>query len=126
MAPSACTASRSRMPSLLASATAIAFTDGKSGGQRALAELSLPLVHEDVKLARAIDDRGIGIAVAVEIGPGKSAHAGNSGEGMNRQKRSVAVVSQDSRHAVVRAQHDVEIAVGFDVHRPRAGVAARW
>ena len=111
------------MPSLLASATATALTDDKPGGQRALLELSLPKIHEDVKPARAIDDRGIGIAVAVEIRPGKPVHAGNSGEGMNGQKGSIAIISQDRRRAVFCAQHDIEIAVGFDVHRPRAGVA---
>ena len=67
-----CTASRSRTPSLLASATATAFTSPKSAGKRALAELTLALVHEHVQLARSIDDRGIRIAVTVQDQPRQS------------------------------------------------------
>ncbi len=43
--------------------------------QRTLLELSLAKIHEHVKFARAVDDRGVRIAVAVEISPGKSGHA---------------------------------------------------
>ncbi len=108
---------------MLASATATALTEDKPG-QRTLLELSLPQIHEHVKLARAVDDRGIGIAVAVEISPGKTAHAGDSGKGMNGQERAVAIISQDRRRAVFCAEHDIEISVSFNVHRPRAGIAA--
>ena len=87
MAPSACTASRSRIPSLLASATAIAFTDGKLGGQRhARGIVPAARFMNTCSLPAAVNDRGVGIAVAIKIGPGKSAHAGNSGKGMNRQR----------------------------------------
>ena len=99
------------------------FDGRQTRGQRALLELSLTKIHEDVQPARAIDDRGIGIAVAIQIGPGKPAYAGNSVEGMNGQEGSISIISQDGRSAGFCAQHDIEIAVGFNVHRPRSGVA---
>ena len=37
--------------------------------------------------------RGIGIAVAIKISPGKTAHAGDPVEGMNGQERAVSIIS---------------------------------
>ncbi len=75
-----------------------------------------------MKPAASINDRGIGIAVAIKISPGKTAQPRHSGKGVNRQKRTIPVVSQDRGDAVVGAKHDVQIAIGFNVNRPRTGV----
>ena len=75
------------------------------------------------KPARAIDHRGVGIAIAIEIRPGKLAQMPEiPAKGMNRQERAVAIIAQNCGQSVRCAQHDVEIAIGLDVHRPRAGV----
>ena len=66
--------------------------------------------------------RGIGIAIAIEISPGKPAYAGNSVEGMNGQKCAISIISQDGRSAGFGPEHDIEIAVGFNIDRPRSGV----
>ena len=65
----------------------------QTGRQRAFAELALPLIHKNMKSSLRVNDRGIGIAVSVEISPGKAAQARDSGEGMNIGEGSVAVVS---------------------------------
>ena len=75
-----------------------------------------------MKSSPRVNDRGIGIAVSVEISPGKAAQARDSGEGMNIGEGSVAVVSQDDGNAIARAEDDIEIAVGLDINRPRPGV----
>ena len=59
------------------------FDHRQIAGKRALAELSLALIHEDMKPARAVNDRRVGIAVAIEISPGKAAQPGDSSEGMD-------------------------------------------
>ena len=122
MAPSACTASRSSTPSLSGSATATALTSPRIWRKRTLAELTLALVHEHMEPARSVDDRGVGIAVAVQISPGKAANARNSGKRMNVQECAIAVVAQNGRNAAVGPEYDIEVAIRLDVHRPGAGV----
>ena len=75
-----------------------------------------------MKFACSVNDRSVGIAVAIEIGPGKAAHARNSSEGMDREKCAVPVVSQNGRDAGAGPEHDIQIAIGFDIHGPRPGV----
>ena len=43
---------------------------------------------------------------------------------MNREKRVVAVISQHERQSLVRAEHDVEIAIGFNVDGPPASIGS--
>ena len=43
---------------------------------------------------------------------------------MNRRERTVAIISQNQRQPLLRAQHDIQIAVRFNVHRPRARVGS--
>ena len=74
-------------------AAAIAALFPSSAIGRRAPEITGPLVMEDMQLAGAIDQRSVGIAVAIEIDPDKLLHAGNSSKGMYRGKRSIAVVS---------------------------------
>ena len=99
------------------------FGGGETGWQGDLTELTLPLVVEDVQTPLCVDERGVGIAVAIKIGPRKSEQAGDTGKGMNGREGVVAVVSQDERKAVFGAENDVEVTVGFDVDSPGADVA---
>ena len=87
-------------------------------------KLSLSQIHEHVQPARAIDDRSIRVAISVQISPGKTVDAGNSGKGMNGQKGAVAVISQDCRNALFGAEYEVEVAIRFDIHRPRSAVVS--
>src|SRR5579862_5760998 len=59
------------------------FDEWQSRWERTLAELALPLIHEYVKPSRAVDDRGIGVTVAIQIGPCEPEHARDSGKRMN-------------------------------------------
>src|SRR5208283_2146775 len=51
------------------------FDERQTCRERTLAELPLSLVHEDMQPTGAVDDGSVRVAVAVKIGPGKSAHA---------------------------------------------------
>ena len=41
---------------------------------------------------------------------------------MDGKKCSISIVAKDRRRSVFCAQHDIEIAVGFDVNRPSPGI----
>ncbi len=90
--------------------------------RRKLAKDACSLVMKEMQKTRAIDHGGIGIAVAIQIDPGKAAQAGNPGKRMHGSKRSIAIVSQHYRRPLVGTKQDVHIPIGFDIDRPRAGV----
>ena len=75
--------------------------------------------------AGVVEERRVGHAFAVEVGPGEAAHAGDAGERLLRGERAVAVVAQQRRRRRRRREHDVEIAVGVDVGGPDAARPAR-
>ncbi len=81
------------------------------------------IVHEKMEATGAVDDGSIGIAVAIEVGPGKACHARNICKRLDGGEGAVSIVAQHLRHSLFCSHHDVQIAVGFDVHGPRAGVA---
>src|SRR5262249_26996249 len=91
--------------------------------QRTVAKLSLAFVHEDVQMASAVDDGSVRIAVCVEIGPGESLYSRDSSERMDGQECAVSIVAEDRWFALRTAEHDVEIAIGFDINCPGAGVS---
>src|SRR6185312_14509675 len=43
---------------------------------------------------------------------------------MDGEECAVAIVAQNCWHALARAEHDIEIAVGFNVHGPCAGITS--
>ena len=73
-------------------------------------------------MARAIDQRCVGISIAVEIGPDKLPNAGDGREGVRGQECAVAVVSQDKGKAGGCACHNVEVAICLDVNGPGPGI----
>src|SRR5579871_511623 len=72
----------------------------------------------------AVDQRDIGVAVAVEITPGKSPQAGDARERMQNDESAVPVISQHGWDAASCAEHDIEIAVRFDIYGPSAYIFA--
>ena len=91
---------------------------------RDLAEVSASFVVKDVQLPRAIDQRSIGIAIAVQVGPHKLVHARDSGERMNGREGPITVVAKHCRRPACGAQQDIQIAVRLNVESPRAGIVA--
>jgi len=69
-----------------------------------------------------VDQGGVGVAVAVEVDPGELAEAADVWEGSGGGEGAVAVVAQERGRAGEGAEEDVEVAVGFDVDGPSAGV----
>ena len=93
-------------------------------GRRSRTELKvtgLP-VGVEVKGALSVKQRGIRIAVAVEIAPHERPQAVRVGKGARDAPRSVTVVLQRLRRTVCRTQHDVEIAVHFEIRGPGSEV----
>ena len=74
-APVSSTATRASVPAPLTSATVTAFTCGQIIRERKLAKYAASLVMKEMQHSRAIDHGGIGIAVAIQVDPGKAAQA---------------------------------------------------
>jgi hypothetical protein len=89
-----------------------------------LAEIPAALIVEDVQLARAVDQRRVRQTIIVEVRPDELLYSGNAGEQMNRRESAVTVIAQDGGSARRGAKHHVEVAVGLNIQRPCAGVAA--
>ena len=66
---------------------------GKTIGERELAKYASSLVMKEMQRARAIDHGSIGIAITIQVDPGKAPQARNPSERLYRGKRSIAVVS---------------------------------
>src|SRR5258707_1029388 len=73
----------------------------------------------------SVEKNCIGRAIAVKIRPGKAANRCDPLEWVNLFERAIAVVSEHDGCAAQRCEHDVEIAVHFDVSRPGAPVSDR-
>ena len=69
------------------------FDAGDIRRQGALAKLALTIVDEDAQPSCAVDDCGVGIAVAVDVRPGNR-QAGHALEGVRDGEAAVAVVAQ--------------------------------
>ena len=89
-------------------------------GHRVRLEGAAAQVQLHVDAAGLVEERGVGHALAVEVGPGEAAHARHAGEGLLHGEGAVAVVAQQhgSDGQRRRRQHDVEIAVGVGVGGP--------
>src|SRR5512146_1922179 len=72
----------------------------------------------------AVEKCGIRQAVSIKVGPDKLADAGDSREGTNCCKCAVSVVAENSGKAGGLAKNNVEVAIGFDIDGPRAGVGS--
>src|SRR5215213_4130566 len=64
-------------------------------GQDTLAELTLAFITEDVQFSDTVDQRGVGIAVGVEVAPGEVVDSLNGRENIHLFKGTVTVVSQN-------------------------------
>ena len=103
------------------SAAAIADGLGEARGQRPLAKAPAALVQEDTHGSVRLEERGVGHAVAVEVGPGEAAEAAGARERPLRPRRCRRRCCAARRGAAVDRGHDhVEIAVGVDVGGPGA------
>ncbi len=60
-----------------------------------LVEIPGAVVVQYVQMTGAIEERGVRIAVAVEIGPHTLLHSGESRKGMDGRKGALAIVAQD-------------------------------
>ena len=72
------------------------------------------------QVAASVQERGVGIAVAVQIGPGEFTEIRCPVKRLKRAEGAVAVVTEYRNLARPRGQNQVEVAVQFDVGRPDA------
>jgi len=75
-----------------------------------------------MQMVRSIDQSRIGIAIAVEVGPGKLTNARDAMKWVDWEKRTVAIVAQHGGRATSLSHHNVKIAVRLDVHSPGSRV----
>src|ERR1700734_4188783 len=75
-------------------------------------------------MSYSVNDRGVGVAVSINVSPNKLVNPGDSGKGMNRRECSVAIITEHGGQAACRPQDNVEVAVCLNVHGPRACVVA--
>src|SRR5215208_6291379 len=66
---------------------------GENGtGYGSFSKLPLPLVIKNMELQWTIDDRGVGVTISVEIGPGKVSQSLNVWKWLNLSEAAVTVV----------------------------------
>ena len=65
-----------------------------------------------------VEQRGIRIAVAVQITPREGTQSGDAGKRLQTSPRSVAVISERHWRPTVDADDDVEVAVHFEIGGP--------
>ena len=68
--------------------------------------------------ALAVEERGVGVAVDVEVSPAEVAESGHAGKRTLPLPRAVCVVAQHRRRPGGRTEDHVEISVHLDVGRP--------
>ena len=93
--------------------------------QRNLAEVSRALIAKNPKMAVAVDERSVRIAVSIQIGPHKAAHAGDSAERRSYGEGPIPVVTQHLRLAGLGAEHKIQVAVGLNIDRPTLRCSGR-
>ena len=72
---------------------------GPACGHRVRVEGAAAQVQEHVDAAGVVEERGVGHALAVEVGPGEAAHARHAGERLLHGEGAVAVVAQHAAAA---------------------------
>ncbi len=100
----------------------MAFTAADPVGTATSPKLPERSIKKHMQMACAIDQRRIGVAVAVEVSPDKLTNPGDPVKRMNREKRAVPIVAQHNRKPTCLPHHNVEIAISLDVNRPCPGV----
>ncbi len=85
-----------------------------------LAKLPGLTVFEHMNLARCVEQRGVRIAIAIQIGGRERPQTDDAGEGAEHPPGAVAVVAEGRGRLVAHAGDEVEVAVHFEVHGPHS------